>query len=333
MSVTLSKRYQIDKLDKMGEYKTRFALTHDIHALIYFYPPKKFGIKNYIASDVQLQIQSKQFKYNDDDIIEVIWKCGDLEKSQSYSIRQHIEPNSHKAIGIHALFTKQHVNMYQHIIKINCSINRISSSSSSSSSVKKRKQMTLFDYPPFKKMKINTSKETTKKFEFLKDWRLPSNKLKIYIAMISDNLEIDDLFDLLPTIDCFSTETNYQKICTQYITKKENFFDPKYDDIEFWTKHVCNLYNLCNLDNLYNLYILCKVAWCNPPCNKKIIIDCINKFKIRRIKGYVCIPKKYNWFNEPWIYNTKKLCKTYIIVEPLQTKYKFEVAIFYFELN
>ncbi len=71
------------------------------------------------------------------------------------------------------------------------------------------------------------------------------------------------------------------------------------------------------------------MVWCNPPCIKKIIIKCFNKCQVRKIKGYLVIPKQYQWFNQKWIADIKKKSITYIDIEPFKTK-KFSVSICFF---
>ena len=128
-------------------------------------------------------------------------------------------------------------------------------------------------------------------------WKLNSDLLVNGISQICDKLGKEDMFGMIPTIDCFSSNSNYQKICKKNITKKDNFFSSKYDNPSKWIN---------------------EIAWCNPPYIQKIIIKTFNSFKQRKIRGYICTRyychQHSKYITQSWLFqlqNNKK-CKSYI---------------------
>jgi len=70
---------------------------------------------------------------------------------------------------------------------------------------------------------------------------------------------------VLPTIDCYPNQARIsQALCHRSI--HGSFVDHRYDRQDIWEK---------------------EIAWAIPSVNKEEIIDTINKFQERRIKGYV----------------------------------------------
>lgn len=124
----------------------------------------------------------------------------------------------------------------------------------------------------------------------------------------------NDLFDFIPNIDCFASANNHK--CSLYITIKDNFFSYIYQDKQYWNN---------------------KIAWCTPPYNRKIIVDTMNLFKTRNMKGYVMIPYDENqlWMQQAkrishaW-YKIGKRVRTPFQSTPLPWYCWFETIIFYF---
>ena len=164
-----------------------------------------------------------------------------------------------------------------------------------------------------------------KDFYIRDDTKFPSNQLDEVIKRFSDKLGMKTLFDLIPTIDCFSSHKNYQRICKYHITEKDNFFSTKYDNIDFWQIHI---------------------AWCFPPYHRKTIVDCINIFKKRKMRGYICVPFERKIDNQ-YIGETQRICKHYITIKgrdrtndifiadrsEITQKCSFDTIIFYFDYH
>ncbi len=255
--LTKIKKYKICFKEK--ECKGRIHFTNNLDVLIYFYPQGKEGKSKpgYIASDIQFQILSKEYRHKNENI-EIIWKCGNQIKTQNCSIRRYITPNTDKALGCNTLFSKTDVEKFKCIIAVTCTMSIVSDNEESKPNKpkintfnKRQRQTHLYDFKPFKKLK--TSKEETKEESFNNDWRLSRPKLMEAINLFSEKLSCPDLFPVMPTIDCFASNRNHQTICkNQYITAKEDFFSQKYDSIHFWKKHVSfNLF--CFGNNIYHI--------------------------------------------------------------------------------
>ena len=61
------------------------------------------------------------------------------------------------------------------------------------------------------------------------------------------------------------------------------------------------------------------MAWCFPPYIRKVIVDCINSFKRRRMRGYICVPYEKRPDNN-WISETQRICKQYIAMKGRNTR-------------
>lgn len=80
-------------------------------------------------------------------------------------------------------------------------------------------------------------------------------------------LDKDKLSDVLPTIDCYPNKARIrQALCHKSISG--SFLDERYDRQEIWEK---------------------EIGWAIPSVNKDAIIDTINKFQERAMKGYVVV--------------------------------------------
>ena len=171
--------------------------------------------------------------------------------------------------------------------------------------IKKRniRKITLDDYPGWKRHKTNNvNQEIVRKTS----WKFSDNTINTIIWQISDKLgHTNDSFGFIPTIDCFSFSDKYaQTLCKQRILNDEDFFwTSKYEKSSYWASHI---------------------AWCNPPKERKMIVDCINIFRSRKIKGYICIPNwdGANWNRSKWLLDAKKMCKTYI-------KIKYSIILYF----
>ena len=190
---------------------------------------------------------------------------------------------------------------------------------------KKKLVQSKLNFSCVKKRKINNgANNKPKKWNLRDDWKLSSSKLSEAIEVFSNRLRMDTTFDLLPTIDCFATDKNYQVTCKHYITENDNFFSVKYDAPEFWKD---------------------EVAWCFPPHNRKTITDCMDAFRPRKMRGYVCVSlyrnSKYPQQKESWWANAKRLAVKYINLQGINEndneRYKsngrcpFDFVIFYFD--
>eukprot|EP01083_Nonionella_stella_P140908 433138_1 len=347
-------RYRINM--KRAQCKARMHITDHIDACIYFYPNR-----TYMASDIQLEL-SKDYQHTNA-TIQFIWKCGDqIKEGKMWPIHKYLPTT--RALGPNHLFDKEYVTQHDCVISISCHYHvdpqnkkpkacatkskcdansndnakdiptmkapsnapSTSITTSNTNNKKKRKiQHTMFDYPQFKKMKLNKEKKLDKDINGSSDWKFNPQKLQEAITAISDQLGSETSFGLLPTIDCFASDMNHQEICTNWITKETNFFSKQFDDPSYWKK---------------------RVAWANPPYkSRKMTSDCMNKFISRKMRGYVCVPHR----NEQWCGDAKRLCKTYIqmrtknrygIFFPSSTgnkygtgKCPFDLIIFYFDFQ
>ena len=171
-----------------------------------------------------------------------------------------------------------------------------------------------------KRRKLCSSSSST---TYLDNIRLPRQQLHDIIKKFSNKLGYSTLFPLLPTIDCFASKRNYQTLCKKYITQKDNFFSSSYDSTDFWKN---------------------EVAWCFPPYNRKTIVDCVNLFKTRKMKGYVCMIHR-RWQGHEYIGQTQSICLEYICMKgrdkkddifvadqyQVYNKIAFDTIIFYFD--
>ena len=166
---------------------------------------------------------------------------------------------------------------------------------SSTTPPKKKKQLTLFDMQ--KKNNINNKKtndnnDKNKKKKPQTNWRFRSDAVFDAISEICDDLGKDTMFGMIPTIDCYSSDG----FCAKNIPKKDDFFSSKYDDPSKWKG---------------------AVAWCNPPHIKKIMVDTINAFERRKMRGFVAVPYyrpgHAMYKSQNWLFQTQRFkCKSYI---------------------
>ena len=307
-NINITKRYRIHLHEQS---KARMKLTSNlIHALIYFYPEghSKKSKKGYNASDVQIDILSPEFKENGE-CVKIIWKCGNEIKQQHCSLSRYIKPDNKRVLGFHTLFKISDIQKMKQIIKVTVIINKkctkiitncILKQTNNNNNNNKRKfiQTKLNDYKFInhsnKKRKLNATLQDDWKYH----WKLNSSIMKNIVLKISEKLNMNDLFGILPTIDCFCNDKNQQSYCREKITETDNFFDKKYDSLSIidWQKHV---------------------AWCNPPPHRNTIISTINIFEKRKMKGFVCIAYWNNcpWMKERWWGRCKLKCKTYITIK------------------
>lgn len=305
--------------------------------------------EGYMASDVQLDVKIEDFKH-ENRRLQVTWECNGEIMQQTCSIQRYIEPDANKALGFHTLFKKQFVHKAKGLFKIQCEIlspmiiedNRkeeeeltqstrecINHTEKNIKLKKKRKIQGKIEnyFKSNKRRKLNPHYKEVKsrpyKNYFIKDdVRFPKQQLDVAIRRISDKLGTTTLFDLIPTIDCFSSNNNHQSICKEYITKEQDYFCDKYENSDYWKN---------------------KIAWCFPPYHRKTIVDCINSFKRRKIKGYICIPYERKM---EFIGQTQRICKEYIGMKARNRKEEdvyiadksniiqrcsFETMIFYFD--
>lgn len=126
-------------------------------------------------------------------------------------------------------------------------------------------------------------------------------------------------FDFIPSIDCFATKTNRNEKLPFYITKETDFFSPIYNDPTYWKDHI---------------------AWCCPPYQRKMIVDTLNLFKPRQMKGYVMVPFEVT---QSWIVDAKRMCKAWHVIRkrkrtildaaPLPWTCWFDTIVFYFNFR
>lgn len=290
--------------------------------------------EGYMASDVQLQILSPEEYKHEKKRLRVVWECNGQTMKQTCSIRQYIEPDANKSLGFHTLFKKRDVQLAKGRIKVTCSIlpalllkdDMEKNGKKWVRQKKRQRQQSMLDFvvTKTKKRKLNkgiVKKRKYKNYFIRDDVQFPALQLTEALKRFSNKLGKITLFDLIPSIDCFSSDDNYQRICKEYITEEQDYFSDKYEDIDFWKN---------------------KTAWCFPPYHRKTIVDCINSFKRRKMKGYVCIPYDRNM---TFIAQTQRICKEYIgmrgrdkkhsmfIVDKsdIMTRCPFETMIFLFD--
>ena len=143
------------------------------------------------------------------------------------------------------------------------------------------------------------------------------------ISKICDKMGLTEMWGMLPTIDCFASKKNYLSICNRYITKKNNFFSSKYDNISDWSN---------------------EVAWCNPPYEKKIIIKVVELFEKRKIRGYVCTryytSDHSTYTSQNWLWQIQeRKCKYYVNIGRkkgiwrVPFAYYYDVLVLYFDFQ
>ena len=289
----------------------------------------------YIAGDIQLQILSDEFQHQDEEI-QFIWDCGGNTKSQRCPLRKYIEPDTDRALGFHDLFTKKEVMDHGGIIKVICNIrpnkkdtrqcNGISRHKSAASSKmendddieletdrnskiqtnepndairleekhqnlkrKKAVQTTLNFQPLRKKQKVN-HKPPPYTWEHK---RFDSSIINEVFGRTCDQLGMSTSFGVIATIDCFATERNRQKVCRKYITKEMDFFNARYDSVGFWKDHV---------------------AWCYPPNDRRLFERILEKFRRRKMRGYLCVVNHRGCHSQEWCRRIFRVCSTSILL-------------------
>ncbi len=89
-------------------------------------------------------------------------------------------------------------------------------------------------------------------------------------------------------MDCYPNQYNpCQSLCPKSVSS--SFFDEKYERSDIWQE---------------------QIAWANLPINKEIIIDTVNKYQSRKIKGYIVIGISFHTQNSNhniWISSGQQL--------------------------
>ena len=308
-------KYKTKKYDlPLNEFsKIRIHLLENLDAFIYFYPD---GFENnsrtgYIASHIQLRIldENSQHCINENLIFDVKWKLGRFKQTQTLSIKRYFK-DYHIALGINNLFKKQQLIKNNQRIKVNYRIyhklyinekgpknkikkkiantkrnlnnnNNNNNNSKRQTKIEKYTLINLFDNDK------RIIKQRLDKFVYKDEYKFPH--LNDVLIKFSEKLDLDDLFSIIPTIDCFTDNKlkNYQSICKHYITKEMNFFNTEYDDSIYWENHI---------------------AWCFPPTY--FVSKCLYKFRLRKMKGYICV---YNNCN--LVANLQRYCIDYVVIK------------------
>ena len=157
-------------------------------------------------------------------------------------------------------------------------------------------------YPISKIKNVNQARSYKKYLTINDEHWIQTNHMMHGIKKITEILKKSEMFDFLPTIDCFASQENYQRQCKNYITKEMDYFSPIYNDPKYWND---------------------KVAWCFTPYIRKMTVDAINSFRNRKIKGYVFSPYEQN---QTWIGQTQRICEAYFIM-PKRKKSIFQTDI------
>ena len=145
-----------------------------------------------------------------------------------------------------------------------------------------------------------------KKYLTIKDeYSISEMQMMHGIKIITDRLGSKDMFNYIPNIDCFSSNINYQRKCKWHITKDMDYFSIQYNETNYWID---------------------KIAWCFTPYIRKIIVDTINSFRKRKIRGFVFAPYEKN---QSWIGQTQRICEAYCII-PKKKKDIFETETEWF---
>ena len=296
-----NKTYTLPKQEDLEQYKSRINIIPDeLDILIYWYNKSDKNSNNnkiiYLGSDAQLDQLCKNFSNPDYTlpdlyILDVIWKCGDYTEKISQPFTRY---NQGAGYGYNNLFTTQILNENKRRVKV--SVKFYKKENLQNSKNKQMKQLKLTDCwkiqcKNHQKLLLNhiISHNKYNAVEYFSHARLPSTQLDDILQKFAYKLCEPNLFNLCPTIDCFATSSNYQKICKEYITKDMDFFSNDYDDLDYWSKHI---------------------AWLFPPLSNKKISLCIKKLKSRKMKGFLCIPFKPHSFR--FYLKLKIQCEEYV---------------------
>lgn len=189
----------------------------------------------------------------------------------------------------------------------------------------KKKQLTLYEMlssknTPSSKQYENNNFNNKKTGGPANYWIFQYNAIKNAIRLIVEKFQSQDSADMVPTIDCYSSDT----FCKKRLMKG-SFVSSKYDDPSKWAD---------------------EVAWCNPPYEKNQVMQAIKLFEKRRMRGYVSVPyyphphPKYS--TQDWLFRTQtRKCKASINIKGKGAKsiYKsnrpcpFDTIILYFDFR
>ncbi len=68
-------------------------------------------------------------------------------------------------------------------------------------------------------------------------------------------------------------------MCKEHISAEQNFFSTRFDEIKFWSA---------------------QVAWAYPPFDRKMIMDVLQRFRVRKMRGYLCVLNHKRCHREAW---------------------------------
>ena len=299
LDLQITKKYTLPK-DNLQDVQCRIPIIKNtVELLIYWLPnglpncnkPGYFGsifeVKQ-LHDNINIQYASNQY------IMDIIWKCGSSEKKISQS---YVNYKSSLKYGYGYLFEYKLLEKYLHKIKIIINVYK-NKNIMKQNYTKTMKQITLKECY-IKKMKMNPRqaifinhllhhKKKNAPMYFI-NAKISLNQLYDILQLFAGKLNLQNLFSLIPTIDCFASKQNYQTKCKKYITKEDDFFSITYDDIHFWND---------------------EIAWMFPPLNSKNIQLCLNKIKQRKMRAYLCVPYLPNSYK--WYSRIKMFCEEYI---------------------
>ena len=291
--------------------KYKHHLHDKLQALVYYHPNgrDKYSTDGYVASYVRIPECSEQ----DTRQLKIVWSIKDIEPKKYCGCINNFAKKW--AIGFDDLFLRQNItkcskisveftilpskydnnnndnsdnNINSHTNKNNNNntdnnnnshTNNINNNNNKRFTKKRQPKLNEYFNPenPRKKPKIAQSNESPMYQYNYYNHKLSTNEIMIGIQQICDQISIQNASTMIPTIDCFATNTRFQSMCNKFI-KNLKFFDEEYNDPNYWID---------------------KLAWIDPPCYRESIIKTIKLMKIRKMKAICCLAR-----HEPtnWLY-------------------------------
>lgn len=258
-------------------FKACVNLTHDIDVCIYF---EKKTLSNKVSARMKVTIKTKNFQVHKEDVIIDI-ECGFSVIRKILKLSECLSKEKEKDLTFGEMFDLDLLVENDYIVTITTQLREVTMQFDQVYKRKRRKEKKamILDNYGFKRIKVQQADIPWKCYQ---RFQLCDDDYDDAIYLTFQNCKDESLSGLKPTIDAFPSENgNYQKQIDDVVYGNNGFFERRYDDIKFWKAHV---------------------VWANPPYHEPTIKETFRIFKIRKIRGFLCI--------SIWIRKTSK--ETYV---------------------
>ena len=271
-----------------NRFVARVVLSNDIDVCIQF--ARSQDMLKKLSTTIAVEVKTKHFQVNREDLIIDI-ECGSNLSRKILSLSDCLSQQLKGELYSQEVFNMKTLMENDNHVNITIQLREIMMHYQQVYKRKKRKKMqsNFLENYGFKRVKVEQPQVPWKCYQ---KFQLRDDDYDDAIYLSHSKLKDESLSGLRPTIDVFPSKNgNYQKQIGDVVTGKNGFFDVRYDCKQFWKKHV---------------------VWANPPYDVSTIRQTLKLFKMRKIRGFLCVPiwigtasnktyvhnQKYAWIKE-----------------------------------